>query len=134
VSVVGRTVLALAIAAVGLVGLSSVATRLAGEVSATAWLVATVAAAAGYGAFFGLQYLARQPWARDSFLVARGKGWLFVAALVTVPFWADLGRAAQLALTAAGGGYLAAVLAYVARRLLTVRAARATPRRDASEA
>ncbi len=133
-NVVGRTVLAVAIAAIGLVGLSFVATRLAGDVTATAWLVAIAAAAGGFGAFFGLQYLARQPWGRDSSFFARRKGWLFVAALVTVPFWTHLGTGWQLALTAAGGGYLAAVVGFVTRRLLRVRAARASPRRDASGA
>ncbi len=125
--------LAVAIAATGLAGLSIVAVRLAGDVTATAWPVATAAAGAGFGAFFGLQYLARRPWARDSF-VARGKGWLFLVALVAVPFWTDLGTTPQLSITAAGGGYLAAVLGFVTWRLLRVRAARASPRRDASGA
>ncbi len=108
--------------------------RLARDVTATAWLVAIAAAVAGSGAFFGLQYLARQPRARDSSFVAHGKGWLFLATLLTVPFWTDLSTGWQLSLTAAGGGYLVAVVAFVARRLLRVRAARASPRRDASGA
>jgi len=133
VTIFARTVLAVAIAAVGLVGIAIVTVRLAGEVSGVARLIGGSAALAGVAAFFVFQQLARQPWARDS-VVARKKGWLFVAALVAAPLWARLPSEQQLPFLAAGAGYLVAVLAFVARRLLKVRAARASPHRDANGA
>jgi hypothetical protein len=123
VSVASRTLLAAFIAVVGLVGIAVAAARVAGDVSGGWWLAAVPAAAVGSALFFAFQTLARQPWFRDSVL-GRARGLLFVAALVSVPFWADLPAPAELAVLAAGAGYLATTLLVIAGRLARIRAAR----------
>jgi hypothetical protein len=124
VSVASRTVLIVCIAALALVGIAVAAARVGPSAGRAGWLAAAPAAAAGAGAFFALQAVARQPWSRDP-VPARARGVLFIAGLAAVPFLARLPAAAELALLAAGAGYLTTTLAVIARRAWALRAARA---------
>jgi hypothetical protein len=123
-SVASRTVLIVCIGALALGGIVFAAFRVGPAAGRAGWLACAPAGAAGAAAFFGLQAIARQPWSRDP-VPARARGVLFIAGLAAVPFLARLPASAELALLAAGAGYVGTTLAVIARRAWAFRAARA---------
>jgi hypothetical protein len=121
--VTARAVVGLLLAPLCLAGIAVAAVALARDTAPADWALAGVAVAAGVAAFWFLQLAARRPGLRDSPL-AGSASWLWLAALVSAPFWDRLPARWELALLAAGAGYFAAVLGHLGRRVLQLRARR----------